>query len=200
MENENKIVAVVLSPAKTAHLRRGNGFSLEEIKKAGKTVESLKKLNIKIDYFRKSIHQSNVDQLKTLKPLDKKGKKREPFVLKEKKITPYKPKKEKVEAKPVKEEKIPPKKKELKITPAKKEKEKIKATPIKIDAAKDETEKTPLTALSGLGAATAKKFLELGVDCVETLLKEDPDELGKLIKGCSPNQIRKWVQEGKELL
>ncbi|MHA1489791.1 MAG: hypothetical protein ACTSRI_09055 [Promethearchaeota archaeon] len=200
MENENKIVAMVKSPAKTAHLRRGSGFSLVEIKKAEKTVESLKKLNIKIDYFRKSIYQSNVDVLKTLKPLDKKRKKRTPFILKEKKITPYKPKKEKVEAKPVKEEELPPKKKELKPTPAKKEKEKIKATPIKLDTAKDVTEKTLLTVLSGLGTATAKKFAELGVDCVEALLKEDPDELGKLIKGCSSDKIRKWVQEGKELL
>jgi hypothetical protein len=51
-----------------------------------------------------------------------------------------------------------------------------------------------------LGAATAKKFIELGVDTVETLCKEDPEELAQLIKGVSAERLKKWIEEGKEII
>ena len=49
MENNKNIVAMVISPAKDAHLRKGKGYSLSEIKEAGKTVELLRDLNMDID-------------------------------------------------------------------------------------------------------------------------------------------------------
>ena len=58
----------------------------------------------------------------------------------------------------------------------------------------------PLTELSGLGAATAKKFIELGVTDVEALCKEQPEELALLIKGVSVDRLKKWIEEGKGLI
>lgn len=89
--------AMVISPARDHHLREGNGFSLPEIRKAGKTVHLVKQHGIKIDYKRTSAHDFNIEQLKTLEPIEKEGPKREPFVKKEKKKTPFKG--EKVEVK-----------------------------------------------------------------------------------------------------
>jgi len=205
MENNKNIMAVVISPAKDAHKREAKGFSLSEIKEAGKTPELLRALNINIDYFRRSKHESNIEQLKKLKPVSKKVKKKKPYVFKEKKRTPFKPKVEKVREKPAKVEKTeqkpkitkkaPPPKKEIEevevveLKPAKKEKkEKLKS------------EKTKLTSISGLGPAAAKKLEELGVSCVEELIKENPGELAPLIKGISEERISKWCDEGKEML
>ncbi|MHA1274284.1 MAG: helix-hairpin-helix domain-containing protein, partial [Promethearchaeota archaeon] len=67
-------------------------------------------------------------------------------------------------------------------------------------AAKTEEGKTPLIKLTGLGQATANKFAELGVNSIEDLLKENPSELAVLIKGCSEERIKRWIEEGKELL
>jgi len=39
MSSNEKIVAMVISAAKDAHMRKANGFSLVEIQEAGKTVE-----------------------------------------------------------------------------------------------------------------------------------------------------------------
>ena len=201
MENNKNTVAVVISPAKDAHKREAKGFSLSEIKEAGKTPELLRALNINVDYFRRSKHELNVEQLKKLKPVSKKVKKKKPYVFKEKKRTPFKPKVEKkVRKKPAKVEKTeqkpkitkkaPPPKKEIKeLKPAKKEKkEKLKS------------EKTKLTSLTGLGPAAAKKLEELGVSCVEDLIKENPGELAALIKGVSEERLSKWCDEGKEIL
>ncbi|MFX1353945.1 MAG: helix-hairpin-helix domain-containing protein, partial [Promethearchaeota archaeon] len=58
----------------------------------------------------------------------------------------------------------------------------------------------PLTALSGLGPSTEKKFIELGVNSVEDLIKENPEELSVLIKGVSEERIQKWIEEGKSLI
>ena len=67
MEKEPSIIAIVSSPGKDAHNRKGTGFSLKEIEEAGKNIELLKKLNIAIDYFRKSAHPRNIETLKSLK-------------------------------------------------------------------------------------------------------------------------------------
>jgi len=202
MESNKKIVAMVTSPAKDAHKRKAKGFSLGEIKEAGKTVELLRKLNVDIDYFRKSKHESNVEKLKKLKDTDKKAKKKKPFVAKEKKRTPFKPKASKPEKKPVKKvvaEKPAKPTKAAKKTPAPK-KERVKKEPKTIKKELPKAETTALTSLSGLGPATAKKFEELGVSCAEELVKEDPAELAKLIKGVSEERIINWIKECKELL
>jgi len=202
MESNKKIVAMVTSPAKDAHKRKAKGFSLGEIQEAGKTVELLRKLNVDIDYFRKSKHESNVEKLKKLKDTGKKAKKKKPFVAKEKKRTPFKPKASKPEKKPVKkvvtEKPAKPTKAAKKAPAPKKEKVKVETKPKKKELPEGDT--TALTSLSGLGPATAKKFEELGVSCAEELVKEDPAELAKLIKGVSEERIINWIKECKELL
>ena len=199
MESNKKIVAMVISPAKDAHKRKAKGFSLGEIQEAGKTVELLRKLNVDIDYFRKSKHESNVDVLRKLKDIEKKGKKKKPFVAKEKKRTPFKPKASKPEKKAVKKVVVEKPVKTVKKAPVTKKK-RVKKEPKAIKKELPRAETTSLTSLSGLGPATAKKFEELGVSCAEELVNEDPAELAKLIKGVSEERIKNWISECKELL
>lgn len=196
MEIKQKPIADVKSPSKKKHLREGSGFSLNEIKKAGKSINLLKELNIKIDYFRNSVHSENIEKLKAIEIPKKKGKKREPFVKKEKKKTPFKPISEKRKVKKPQKPKVPP----VKAIPKPKKKEKVK--PIKIETIKEVTTPTgiPITELPGLGATTAKKFYELGVNTVEELVKENPEELATLIKGVSLERLIKWIEDGKELI
>ena len=182
---------MTISPAKDAHLRKGKGFSLLEIKEAGKTVELLRDLNVKIDFFRKSKHEKNIIELKKLKPISRKTKKKKPYEFKEKKRTPFEPKLEKAKKVPVKAQKSTQKPKVKKLPSTKKE---------KVTKEPTATETTKLTSLSGLGPATAKKFEELGVSCVEELVNEDPAELATLIKGVSEERIINWINECKELL
>jgi predicted flap endonuclease-1-like 5' DNA nuclease len=193
METKQELIANVKSPAKDAHIRAGNGFSLGEIKQSGKSVNLLKDLSIKIDYFRKTIHTENIEKLKSIKIPKKKRKKREPFIKREKKRTPFKPKKEKkIRKKPIKPKVLPKK-------PAPKPKKKEKVKPVKLEPI-PKPKGTPLTELDGLGAKTAKKFFELGVNNIEQLIKENPDELGALIRGVSVKRLIKWIMEGKELI
>ncbi|MFX0104802.1 MAG: ribosomal protein L13e [Candidatus Hodarchaeota archaeon] len=193
MESKQKPVALVKSPAKDAHLREGKGFSLNEIKQAGKTPKLLEDLNISIDYFRKSVYIENIEKLKSIEIPKKKSKKREPFVKKEKKKTPFKPTIEKPKVKRVVKPKAPP----TKPVPKPKKKEKIK--PVAIEKVKVDIAGTPLTELSGLGVTTAKKFMELGVNNIEELCKEKPEELAPLIKGVSIQRLQDWIEEGKNL-
>ena len=198
MEKEPTLEAIVKSPAIEAHMRAGNGFSLKEIKEAGKTPELLKKLNIKIDYFRKSAQSENIEKIKSLKTPKVEKKKKKSFVMKEKKRTPYKPKIEKTKAKPKKMVKEEPK-----VTPAKpvtKPKKKGKVKPVKLEKIPTEHAGIPLTELSGLGAATANKFIELGVNNIKELCKENPEELAALIKGVTVDRLKKWIDEGKQLI
>ncbi|MHA1678795.1 MAG: ribosomal protein L13e [Promethearchaeota archaeon] len=187
MESKKQIIAIVKSPARDAHLRKGRGFSLAEIKEAGLNVRTLKKMNIKIDFFRKSCHQHNIELLKKIEIKEEKREKRPPFVKKEKR-------KRERKKKPVKET--------ISVALKEEKKEEIKKVkkPVKKLKEPKKEELTPLTSLSGLGPATETKFKELGVSCVEDLLKEDPKELAALIKGCSETRIKKWIEEGKELL
>lgn len=199
MENtEKKIVATIKSPTKGKGFREGSGFSLAEIAASGKSVKQIKDLKLKIDYFRKSAHKQNIELLKTAKLNQKKGKKKKDYV----------PKEKRVKAKPKIKKKTPVK---TELPPAEEpiieKKQKVKASPIKkVKVKKPEPEKEaeveeiPLTNLSGLGPATAKKFIEVGVQSVEQLCKEVPEELTNLIPGCSEKKISKWIEEGKELL
>ena len=199
MESKKKIVAMVISPARDAHMRKAKGFSLGEIQEAGKTVELLRKLNVDIDYFRKSKYESNIEELRKLKDIDKKGIKKKPFVAKEKKKTAFKPEVSKPKKKAIKKVVVETPAKTAKKAPApKKEKIKKESKTIKKELPKAET--TALTSLSGLGPATAKKFEELGVTCAEELVNENPAELASLIKGVSEERIKLWINECKELL
>jgi len=234
------IIATVKSPSREGHIREGNGFSLAEIKAAGKTIALLKELNVKIDYFRKSTHEWNIEQLKALKPLKKKKK---PYLTKEERVKARRKRIVKKKVMPTEEIEIVPEIEEelfyevdeveaipektvIKPKPKVKTPAKAKPTPVakpKVKtpakakpapaakskpatkakpkpAPKPEEIEIPLTKLSGLGSATAKKFKELGVNSVEGLIEEDPEELAMLISGVSADRIKKWVQEGKELL
>ena len=93
--------------------------------------------------------------------------------------------------KEIPKEKVIPKEK---IT--KKEKKKTK----KKEKEKIEEKITPLDTLSGLGAATVKKFMEVGVNSLEELIEEKPEELTLLISGVSEERIKKWIDEAKTLL
>lgn len=169
---KESIKPMVISPARDHHLREGKGFSIPEIEEAGKTVHLVEQHGIRIDYKRTSVHDFNVEQLKTLEPIEKKGPKREPFEKKEKKRTPFKGgkiTKEKVEEKEEKE-------------------------------AEAETKAIALTELDGLGPKTKEKFKELGINSVNDLFKEDPAELATLIYGVSEDSIKDWIKEGKKLL
>jgi len=199
MGNKIELTVTVKSPSRESHLRKGEGYSLREIKEAGRNVNQLKKLNINIDYFRKSSHPENIEKLKTLKIPESTGKKRNPFVKKEKKRAIFKLKEEekpKVKPKeiPIETQKKPTVKKKVKTV------KKEKAKPGKKEKVKIEEIGTLLTELSGLGAATAKKFAELGVGSVEELSKENPEELASLLKGVSLERLVKWIEEGKELI
>ncbi len=202
-------IAEVKTPEKTPHLKNASGFSLTEIRQAEQTIDTLKKLNVRIDYFRKSSYDENVNKLKELKAPIPKGKKREPFVKREKKS--------KKSFKGVKEEKVV-EKAEVKKPAAKKKAapkkkaetqekpeavKKLKAEPVeKIEpkAKKEAAEGIPLTQLPGLGMTTAKKFENLGVTTVQELIEEDASELSQLIKGCSEVKIETWQKQGKDLL
>ncbi|MFW9825380.1 MAG: helix-hairpin-helix domain-containing protein [Candidatus Thorarchaeota archaeon] len=194
MENRLRLTATVKSPSKSSSLRRAEGFSLKEIKEAGRSINQIKELKVKIDYFRNSVHPENVERLKALKLPEKEGKKRKPFVKKERKRTPFKPKEEKPKMKRVEPPKGPIVKKKVEVP----KKEKVKR--VKKEKVKVEKAGIALTDLSGLGAATAKKFVELGVETVEELIKENPEELSSLIKGVSSDRLTKWIEEGKELI
>jgi predicted flap endonuclease-1-like 5' DNA nuclease len=197
MENtEKKIVATIKSPTRGVGYREGSGFSLAEIAASGKSIVQIKNLKLKIDYFRKSAHKENIELLKTVKITEKKGKKKKGYVPKEKrdKIKPKIKKKtpEKTELPPA-EEPIIEKKQKVKASSPKKIK-------VKKPEKEAEIEEIPLTSLSGLGPATAQKFIDVGVKSVEQLCEEVPEELAQLIPGCSEDKISKWVEEGKKLL
>jgi predicted flap endonuclease-1-like 5' DNA nuclease len=198
MGNKIELIATVKSPARESSIRKGEGYSLKEIEESGKSLNQLKALNIKVDYYRKSSHSENVEKLKNLKLPEKKKKKRKPFVKKEKKRTAFTPKIEKPKVKPKKAVKEAPKIPVEKKKVEKVKKEKVK--PAKKEKVKAEVKGRLLTELSGLGAATAKKFVELGVETVEELIKENPEELTPLIKGVSLERLTKWIEEGKELI
>ena len=198
MVSNTEIFATVKSPSKSSHWRRAKGFSLDEIRQSGRDLTQLKEINIDIDYFRKSAYQENIEVLKSLKVIDKPRDKKKPFVLKERKRTPFKPMKEKPKPKPRKViEKAPEEpivKEKLKAI----KKGKVKS--VKAEKIKIEETGTPLTELPGLGAATAKKFIELGINTIEELCKENPEEIAPLIKGVTVDRCTNWIEDGKEII
>ena len=61
---EEKVEAVIHAHARRTRLRRGRGFSLGEIRKAGLSLHEAKMLRIPIDKRRRTIHPQNVKRLK----------------------------------------------------------------------------------------------------------------------------------------
>ena len=195
MQVNKEVSATVISPSKKVNLRNGRGFSLLEIKESGKSIQELKNLNVSIDFLRKSSHKENIEALKNIKITKSASKKRKAFQPKEKRRTEFKPKKEKPAIKEEKD-KVPKKAKAVeKPVPIQQEPQRAK-----VESKAISKDRLPLTELPGLGPTTEKKFVELGVNSVEELLLEDPSELAKLIKGCSEERIKTWIEEGKELV
>jgi hypothetical protein len=190
--------AIVKSPSKSSHWRRGKGFSLEEIEQSGKNLAQLKEINIDMDFFRKSAYQENIETLKALKIELKPKDKRKPFVQKERKRTPFKELKEKPKTKPKRVITKTPVEIPVKEKPKTVKKQKIKTE--KTEKAKVEHVGTPLTELPGLGAATAKKFIEIGINSIEELCNENPEEIAPLIKGVSLDRCKNWIEDGKEII
>ena len=62
--SHEKVKASVYTPMKTPHLRNGKGFSIEEIRKAGLSLHTAKRLGVSIDKRRKTLHPQNVQRLK----------------------------------------------------------------------------------------------------------------------------------------
>jgi predicted flap endonuclease-1-like 5' DNA nuclease len=197
MVSNVEIFATVKSPSKSSHRRRAKGFSLEEIRQSGRGLTQLNEINIDIDYFRKSVYQENIQVLKSLKIADKARDKKKPFTPKERKRTPFKPKEDKPKAKPRKVIDKTPKELVVKEKPKTIKKEKVKS--VKAEKIKIEEKGTPLTELPGLGAATAKKFIEIGINTIEDLCNENPDEIAHLLKGVSVDRCKNWIEDGKEI-
>jgi len=55
-------------------LRKGRGFSLEELKKAGIGLEEARRLGIYVDKRRSTVHQENIEVLQDLAELIRQGK------------------------------------------------------------------------------------------------------------------------------
>lgn len=51
--------------------RAGRGFSIGEIQKAGATTAQLKKMKLRVDKRRRSMHEANVEELKKLPAKEK---------------------------------------------------------------------------------------------------------------------------------
>ncbi len=197
---QSKQAAVIKSPSAKHHLRKGKGFSLGEIKNSGYKISLVKSMGIPIDNFRKSVHESNVELLKQIETPERKNGHRSPFIKKEKKKAAFIAQKI-TKKKPIQKEEKPEPSKPKKV----KKKEKVKKKPVVEETPEKVVKEKPekgiaLTELSGLGPATEKKFIELGVNNVQDLLDEAPEELAPLIKGCSEDRIKNWIEEGKKIL
>lgn len=179
---EKEIISMVQSPARGHKLREGDGFSLAEVEKSNKSIQQLKDLGVRIDYRRRTSYKYNIEKLNSIEVSKEKKEKRTPFVKKEKKTTPFKPREEREE--PEK----PAAKKEKVEKPKKKQKKEAKAEII------------PLTKLHRLGPKTEEKFKEIGVNSVNDLIKENPEDIGTLVDGCSEDSVKSWIDEGKKLL
>jgi len=64
--NRKLIRPVVLSPG-SAKPKLGTGWSEGEIRSAGLTRKQLRKLHLRIDKFRRTVHQDNVEILKKIR-------------------------------------------------------------------------------------------------------------------------------------
>ena len=61
---EEKVKATVYTPTKRPHPRKGKGFSVREVRKAGLSLHGAKRLGIPLDKRRRTLHPQNVQRLK----------------------------------------------------------------------------------------------------------------------------------------
>lgn len=144
-----EIKPVVRVPGSLNKVREGRGFSLGELKEANLTLHDAKRIGIRVDKRRRSVHEENVEALRKLVDALKAGKAgREVGV-----------EKEAVEEAPAK-----------KVEEAKVE---------KVERVEVAEEGTPLTVLKGLGPKTAEKLKSAGVENLEQLVKSDAKRLSE---------------------
>ncbi|RLE49050.1 MAG: 50S ribosomal protein L13e [Candidatus Methanomethylicota archaeon] len=65
--SENKpepMVFAIVRPTQPIKKRVGRGFSLNELKEAGLTEQQARKLGLKVDRLRRTVHPENVEALK----------------------------------------------------------------------------------------------------------------------------------------
>ena len=67
-DNHKFIKSVVLSPG-SAKPKVGAGWSMGEIRSAGLTRKRMRKLHLRIDKFRRTVHEDNVEILKKIKSI-----------------------------------------------------------------------------------------------------------------------------------
>jgi outer membrane biosynthesis protein TonB len=188
---EEELVPLIKYSKKQFSMRKGRGFSLEEIKKAGLNLDIIKREKIRFDPRRTSSYEQNIEILKSIsiKPKKKPVIKEKQPVKKEKIIK----KKKKVEKKePVKEIK-PKKEKKIEAKP-----KKVKAK-VKSEIEIDKNAIKELTTISGLTETDAKKLIAIGVLNKKDLLEmaEDLDILSEET-GISLTKMKKWISKNKK--
>jgi predicted flap endonuclease-1-like 5' DNA nuclease len=189
---------------KSSGLRPGRGFSLSEVHKVGLTVHQVRKLGIFVDTRRKTFHEFNVQNLKTLIE-DRKAQLREDMEImekerekiKERKRLEEKKRKEKEKAKKKEREK---KEKELKEKELKEKelKEKEKKEKIKKKKEIKKTKELDLTEIKGIGKKKSEEFESAGVMTVADLLAADSETLSKKTK-FSTDYIEKLKDRARSL-
>ncbi|MBU7043293.1 MAG: ribosomal protein L13e [Theionarchaea archaeon] len=153
---------------KSSGLRPGRGFSLSEVHKVGLTVHQVRKLGIYVDPRRKTFHEFNVQNLKTLIETRKKQLEEEAEIIK----------KEREEIKEKKKAEEKEKKEKKKRTKKKKVEEKFEEKKKKEEKPKD----IDLTQIKGIGKKKAEEFESAGILTVADLLKADTEELSEKTK------------------
>ncbi|MHA1606027.1 MAG: ribosomal protein L13e [Candidatus Freyarchaeota archaeon] len=167
----SELKAMVRPPRQPQRLREGRGFSIAELKEAGLTLHDAKQVGIRVDVRRKTVHMENVKALKDFMKKLVKGKAARRKAVKEKEVKKAIEKVEEVEGT---EKKVMV---EGEVKPG----------------------KTPLTILKGLGAKTAQKFAEVGIESVEELAEEDAELLSEAL-GIKKERVASWIDEAKDIV
>jgi predicted flap endonuclease-1-like 5' DNA nuclease len=151
--------------------RPGKGFSLSEIRKAGFTTHQVRKVGVYVDSRRRTLHEFNVQTLRTL--MEERQKQLQEEV------------KERME-KEVKEKKVKKEKKEKKV----KKKEVKKEKPVE--------KGTDLTEIKGVGKKRAEALEAAGVSTVEELIEADTEKLAEKT-GFTAEYIEKLKEKARDL-
>ncbi|MCX8191366.1 MAG: ribosomal protein L13e [Nitrososphaerales archaeon] len=63
-KNESPVAKVICRDSYGIKFRVGRGFSLLELKEAGLSIEDARRMNLRIDLRRKTMHKENIDLIK----------------------------------------------------------------------------------------------------------------------------------------
>ncbi|MGD2250289.1 MAG: ribosomal protein L13e [Candidatus Methanofastidiosia archaeon] len=181
-------------------LRPGRGFSLSEVEEAGFNVNQVRKLGVYVDPRRRTQHDFNVENLKTLIEERQKELEAEKEKLEIEKEKPKKPKEKKEKKKKEKPKK--PKEKKEKEKPKKPKEKEEKEKPKKPKEPKEKPAKkeakTLLTEVKGIGKKRADAFKAAGITYAEDLAEVDTTELAEKTK-FSEDYIEKLKKRAENL-